>query len=52
MLVIGADVVEGAEDGAVVETTTLVTSLSAAWILNGNDHWKVLASESRIMAIP
>jgi hypothetical protein len=68
MLVNAAEVVEGAtDDEAVVETmmdaeeaaddeavveTMMDEEEAAAWILNGKDHWKVLASESRKIAIP
>lgn len=41
------------EDAAVVETMTEEEEEEAAALIwNGKDHWKVLASESRKMAMP
>lgn len=48
-----AEVGATTDDEAVVETMTEEEEEEAAALMtNGNDHWKVLTSESRKMAIP
>lgn len=47
-----AEVGATTDDEAVVETTMAEEEEAAALMTNGKDHWKVLTSESRKMAIP